>query len=293
MITRRSFVKRSALAVTATALMPNMIFANNAARKIGLQLYSLRETIGDDVAGTLKKVAGIGFTEVEPFGYTQENGFWGLSVPKFKNLMDNNGLTSPSGHYSIDSFLDVDGTDDDFKYLLDVANGLGQEYIVIPYLSENLRTSTEDYERLADKMNAAGTMCEQAGLKLGYHNHNFEFEDHDGKTGYQILLDNTDKNLVYFEMDIYWVVRGGKDPVTLFEENPGRFPLMHIKDMDKKDHELNTEIGDGTIDFVKISKEFKEAGAEHLIIEQENFAMEPYKSLTQSYAYIERKLMNG
>ena len=214
MITRRSFVKRSALAVTATALMPNMIFANDNPRVVGLQLYSLRETIGGDVAGTLGKVAGIGFKEVEPYGYSQENGFWGLSVPKFKNLLDNNGLKSPSGHYSVDSFLSVDGTDNDFNYLLDVANGLGQQYIVIPYLPDDLRTSIEDYERLADKMNAAGKMCQQAGLKLAYHNHDFEFKDYDGKTGYRTLLDNTDKDLVYFEMDIYWVVRGGKDPAA-------------------------------------------------------------------------------
>ena len=293
MITRRSFVKRSALAVAATSLMPNLIFANEKNRALGLQLYSLRETIGDDVTGTIEQVADIGFKEVEPFGYSRENGFWGLDVSEFKQLLDDNGLTSPSGHYEFGAYLSQDGTDDDFKYLVDVAQGLDQKYLVVPHLSEKLRSSLDDYKRIADKMNAAGTMCQQAGLKLGYHNHDFEFKDYDGQTGYEILLNNTDKNQVDFEMDVYWVVRAGKDPIALFEENPGRFPMLHIKDMDKKNNELNTEIGSGTIDYVKLSKDFDEAGAKHLILEQENFAMDAFKSITQSYNYMENNLMNG
>lgn len=293
MISRRRFVKRSALAVTAASLMPNMIFANAAPRVVGLQLYSLRETIGNDVAGTLKKVAGIGFKEVETYGYSPENGFWGLSVSEFKKLLDQNGLTTPSGHYSVDPFLAINGSDDDFKYLIDVAHELGQKYIVIPSLGDDLRTSIADYERLADKMNAAGKLCQEADLKLAYHNHAFEFKDYDGQNGYEILLNDTQKELVDFEMDVYWIVRAGQDPVSLFEANPGRFPLLHIKDMDKDDPELNAGIGAGTIDFVKIAKDFDVAGAKHLIIEQENFAMDPYKSLTKSYAYIKQNLMNG
>ncbi|AVR45137.1 sugar phosphate isomerase/epimerase [Christiangramia fulva] len=293
MITRRNFLKRSAMAVAATSVLPSLLYSCDKNYPLGLQLYSLRETIGDDVAGTLSKVAKVGFKEVETYGYSIENQFWGVSANEFKNMLDRNGLNSPSGHYGLDPYLKQAGTRDDFAYTIEVAKKLGQEYVIIPHISESLRTSIDDYKRLAGKMNQAGEMCKNAGLKLAYHNHAFEFEDYNGQTGFDVFLKNTDKDLVYFEMDIYWVVRGGKDPVAMIQQHPGRFPLWHVKDMSKTNHELNTEIGNGTIDFEKIFEIAKEAGAKHFILEQENFEMDPYKSLAKSYNYIKEELLEN
>ncbi len=293
MIKRRTFIKQSGLAFAAAAVLPSVLYSCDRDYPLGLQLYSLRETIGDDVKATIEKVSRVGFKEVETYGYSSENGFWGLSVSEFKKLLSDNGLNSPSGHYGLDEYLSKEGTKSDFAYTLDVAHGLDQKYVIIPHISDKLRTSIDDYKRMADKLNEAGEMCKDAGLKLAYHNHAFEFEDYNGENGYEIFLNNTDKDLVVFEMDIYWIVRAGKDPVALFEENPGRFPLWHVKDMSKIDRELNTEIGAGTIDFHKIFEMAKEAGGKHFIIEQENFEMDPYKSLTQSFNYIKNDLLNS
>ncbi|MEH6407175.1 MAG: sugar phosphate isomerase/epimerase, partial [Leeuwenhoekiella sp.] len=252
MIQRRTFIKQSGLALAATTILPSMVFSDSKKHAIGLQLYSLRETIGNDVAGTLKKVADIGFKEVETYGYSTENNFWGISVKDFKKMITDNGLTTPSGHYGVDPFLKAEGTEDDFAYNLDVANELGQEYVIIPYIGQDLRSSINDYKKLSDKLNTAGEMCKKAGLKLAYHNHDFEFTDYAGQNGLETFLANTDKNLVFFEMDIYWVVRAGQDPIALMNKYPKRFPLWHVKDMDKVNADLNTEIGNGSIDYKKI-----------------------------------------
>ncbi|MDT0687722.1 TIM barrel protein [Autumnicola psychrophila] len=291
MIHRRTFLKQSGLALAATTLLPSTIFANSANQPLGLQLYSLRETIGGDVKGTIQKLAAIGFKEVETYGYSQENGFWGLSVAEFRDILSQNGIKSPGGHYGMDPFLDENGTKDDVNYILEVANQLDQDYVIIPHISGNLRNSIDDYKRIAEKMNTAGQMCKEVGLKLVYHNHAFEFDDYKGQNGYEIFLEKTDKDLVAFEMDIYWVVRAGIDPIALFEEYPGRFPLWHVKDMDQQKPELNTEVGSGTVDYKEIFKYTEEAGVKHFIIEQENFEMDPYKSLEQSFDYLQNNLI--
>ena len=288
---RRAFLKQSGLALAATTVLPSMVFEFTKKHAVGLQLYSLRETIGNDVKGTIKKVADIGFKEVETYGYSPQNKFWGMSVKEFKGILDDNDLTTPSGHYGVDPFLEASGKKDDFAFNLDVANELEQKYVIIPYIGGGLRTSIEDYKRLSEKLNTAGEMCKKAGLKLAYHNHDFEFKDYDGQNGLEVFLNNTDKNLVDFEMDIYWVVRAGKDPVELFKKYPKRFPLWHVKDMSKANKELNTEIGSGSIDYKEIFDNMKKSGAKHLIIEQENFEMDPYKSLTQSFKYIQSDLL--
>lgn len=293
MVKRRTFLKQSGLAFAATTLIPSTLFSCQNNRSIGLQLYSLRESIAQDVKGTIEKVAQVGIKEVETYGYSPEGKFWGLEIKEFKKILDDNGLITPAGHYGFDPFLEVNGTKDDLKYSLDVAKELNQNYMVISHIAENLRTSIEDYKRLADKINVAGEICKDAGLKLAYHNHAFEFTDYNGQNGYEIFLKNTDKELVDFEMDIYWVVRAGKDPVTFIKKYPGRFSLWHVKDMNKENPEMNTEIGSGSIDFEEIFKYRKRAGVKHLIIEQENFEMPPFQSLSKSFSFLQNKLQTG
>ncbi|WP_031429158.1 sugar phosphate isomerase/epimerase family protein [Flavimarina sp. Hel_I_48] len=290
---RRTFLKQATLAAAAATLLPKIAFASVKKHKLGLQLYSLRETLPDNVKGTLEMVAKIGFKEVETYGYTLENGFWGTTIEEFNQILKDTGMKSPSGHYGADSFLAPGGTKDELMHMIEAAEQLNQKYFIIPYLGDSLRGSLDDYKRLAPKFNEIGELCKQAGLKLAYHNHAFEFEKYDGQTGYEILLSETDKELVDFEMDIFWVAHSGVDPVALFNKYPGRFPLWHVKDMDKADRELNTEIGAGTIDYTTIFKNMKTSDVKHLIIEQENFDMDPYKSLSQSVKYIENDLLTS
>jgi sugar phosphate isomerase/epimerase len=150
----------------------------------------------------------------------------------------------------------------------------------------------DDYKRVAQKANEAGVLCKQAGLKLAYHNHDFEFIKFGNQTGYDILLQETDKKLVDFELDLYWVVRSGNDPLQLFKANPGRFKMWHVKDMDKSKVEWNTEIGEGSINFKAIFAEAKLSGMQHFFVEQEtNYSPNPNGSIKTSLDYVSKQLI--
>jgi len=289
MNSRRNFIKLAGLAAAGAAIAPSFAFAAPA-KTVGIQLYSLRVQLPKDVNGTIKKVAEAGYKEVETFGYSVKDGYWGLDPKSFKNLLLENGLTAPSGHYGMDKFLGG-GSSDELKTYVEAANIIGSSYIVVPYLGDSLRKNEDDWKKLAGKLNEASVICKASGLKLGYHNHNFEFEKVGDTTGYEILLKGTDPKAVQFEMDLYWVVRSGNDPAKLFAEHPGRFPMWHVKDMDKADHTINTEVGSGTIDFKAIYKHAKLAGLKHLIMEQENFSIDPYVSIKQSADYIKKEIL--
>lgn len=289
MNSRRNFIKLAGLAAAGAAIAPSFAFSAPA-KTVGIQLYSLREQLPKDVNGTIAKIAQAGYKEVEVFGYSVQNKFWGLDPKAFKNLLSENGLTAPSGHYGMDKFISG-GNADELKTYIEAANTIGSSYIVVPYLGDNLRKTADDWKKVAAKLNEASAICKASGLKLGYHNHNFEFEKQGDTTGYEIMLKETDPKAVQFEMDIYWVVRSGNDPVKLFKEHPGRFPMWHVKDMDKADHTINTEVGSGTIDFKNIYKYAKLAGLKHLIMEQENFSIDPYVSIKKSADYIKKDII--
>lgn len=287
---RRKFIQQAGLLSAVSVLSPPSLFAAPTPLKAGLQLYTLREYIGKDVPGVLAKVAKAGYREVETYGYRQDGGFWGLTAPQFKAALAASGLTTSSGHYDLDSFLRT-GDQPALTAYIEAAKACGQTYVVVPYLNENLRATADAFKGVAEKLNQAGALCQAAGLRLGYHNHDFEFKPLGGTTLYDVLLRETDPKLVDFEMDIYWVVRAGQDPVKLIEAHPGRFPLWHVKDMDKAKPDLNTEIGAGSIDFPKIAAHAKAAGLTHLFMEQENFGMDAYQSIAQSAAYLNKKLI--
>lgn len=291
MNSRRTFLKHAGIAAAGAIVLPSFACSALAPTKtVGLQLYSLREQLPKDVRGTMAKVAEAGYKEVETFGYSLNGKFWGLDPKAFKNLLLEHGLTAPSGHYGMDKFL-ADGNQEDLKNYIEAANTVGGEYIVIPYLPDNLRKTADDWKKLAEKMSEAAVICKANGLKLGYHNHNFEFDKYGETTGYDILLKGTDPKAVQFELDLYWVVRSGNDPVKLFTDHPGRFPMWHVKDMDKANNTINTEVGSGTIDFKKIYQSAKLAGLKHLIVEQENFSLDPYVSIKQSADYIKKNII--
>lgn len=288
---RRTFLKQSAVLSTGFLAMPELVFGRTP--KIGLQLYTLRDIIGKDVPGVFSQISKAGYGEVEMFGLTAENKFFGQPVKKIVELLNANNLTSPGGHYMPEDFLFKNGNGDDVKKLCGVANELGNSYIIIPWLSAEHRKSIVQYKILAERLNKAGEICKYAGIQLAYHNHDFEFVDLNGEHGYDILLNNTDKDLLKMELDLYWVVKGGHDPISLFKAHPGRFHLWHVKDMNKNDKTQNTEIGNGTLDFKSIFASARLAGVKHYIVEQENnYVPDYFGSITTSNKNVKKLLQN-
>lgn len=290
MISRRNFIVTTGLAATAVLASPSFALSMNK-KEIGLQLYTLRDELPKDVKGTLEKVAEAGYTTVETYGFSAKDQFWGLKPEELKKILDDNGLKAVSGHYNLGSFL-YDGKTEEVVAAIEAAKILKSEFLTIPWVDEPFRKNIEDYKKIASRVNEAAKMCKKAGLKLAYHNHDFEFKKYDGVTGYEILLKETDKDLVYFELDLYWVVHSGNDPLKLFKENPGRFKMWHVKDKDKNNSDLNTEVGSGTIDFKPFFAAAKQSGMIHFFVEQENnFASNSFESIKTSCDFISNNLI--
>ncbi|ULQ54544.1 sugar phosphate isomerase/epimerase family protein [Flavihumibacter fluvii] len=293
MTTRRSFLKQAGLITPAAMLMPNLLWADKKKHAIGIQLYTLRELIAKDPKGVLNQVAAAGYTEIETFGYGAGK-YFGMTVKEFAAYAKTLELTSPSGHYMPPKFLW--GAEEEGKAeindLIETAHVMKHEYLVVPYLPAEKRTSLDDYKRLAAKLNVAGEMTRKAGIQLAYHNHDFEFKDYSGTTGYDILTSQTDENLVKFELDLYWTVFAGKDPQQLFEKLKGRVPMWHVKDMDKADRTKQTEVGNGAIDYKGIFKFAKLSGMKHFYVEQENnYVPDPVGAIQSSAKYIMANLV--
>jgi sugar phosphate isomerase/epimerase len=289
MSNRRTFLKTSGLLTAGLLMEPSELLKTK--KKAGIQLYTLRDLIGKDPKGIIGKVAMAGYKEVEMFGLSAEQTFFGYSVKDFASLLKQNKITSPSGHYSPEKFLFENGSDDEVKKLCDTGHLMGHQYIVIPYLTEERRKTIDQYKKLAERITKAAEICKASGLQLAYHNHDFEFADMNGQKGYDILLKETDPAMLKMEMDIYWVVRAGYDPVDIFKANPGRFPMLHVKDMDKADGKMNTEVGNGSIDFKNILSYSKLAGVKHYYVEQENnYQPDMIGSINKSSSYLKTSL---
>lgn len=291
MNTRRSFLKQAGLITPAVLLMPNLIWADKNQHPIGIQLYTLRDLIFKDPKGILEKVAAAGYTEIEMFGYGAGK-YYGMPLKEFAAFTASLGLKSPSGHYMPQKYLyeDSDAGKAEMQDFIAAAVEMKHEYLIIPWLHPEKRT-IEQFKKLAGKLNEAGEWCKKAGLQLGYHNHDFEFKTMDGTTGYDILTSQTDHNLVKFEMDLYWVVFAGQDPVQLISKMAGRVPLWHVKDMDKADRSKQTEVGNGQIDYKTIFKSAKTSGMKHFFVEQENnYVPDPVGAIQSSAKYIKANL---
>ncbi|WP_436487101.1 sugar phosphate isomerase/epimerase family protein [Chitinophaga sp. ARDCPP14] len=320
---RRSFIQQTGL-IAAGMMLPGALAAMNGnkalPKKIGLQLYTLRDQLAKDPKGTLAKVAGIGYKEVETFYGYQGAGdkaeFWGLKPAELNAVLKQHQLSTPSGHYQLNDYLSKgNGNADALQPQIDLAAALGQQYFIVPVLPLSLwdkKLGADDYKFMAEQLNKAGEQCKKANLKIGYHNHYWEFKplaDNPG-TGYEIMLKETDPALVAFELDLFWVVKSGHDPITLFKEAPGRFVAWHVKDMDKGNTASLTaagtenktsmellsgvtfaEVGTGSIDFSKIFAQAKLAGVKHLFVEQDKITIEPFDSVTQSYKYVKNVLL--
>ena len=287
-MTRQEFLKLGALA-TSVALLPSLDAFAASSKKVGLQLYTLRDAMAKDPDGTLKKVAQIGYKEVESFGYA-DGKFFGKTPKEYAKLLKDLGLSAPSGHYTTGNVV-VTGKGtlkNDWKRAVDDAAEIGQKYMVCAYLFPPERTKLDDYKQFVDLFNKSAEVCKAAGIQFAYHNHDFEFQPLEGKVPYDLILSGTDPNMVKMELDLYWATFAKQDPVALFKKHPGRFPLWHIKDMEKTAERAFAPVGTGSIDFQRIFDAKKTAGLTHYFVEQDVCKLPPLESIAISYKNVEK-----
>lgn len=292
-VTRRNFIVRSTSLLSAAAALPGFAQFYAAKYRMGLQLFTVREPLARDVAGTVKKIAAIGYRDSETYGFDPDQvKYYGLKASAFKQLLGDHDMITTSGHYDFTKFFGRP-SDDMTRYVdqcIEGADALGQRYITWPWLDPAFRT-IENFKLLTAKLNAIGERVNKAGLGFAYHNHDFEFIDHGGQNGYDIIMRETDAGLVKLQLDLYWVMHSSKlSPAELISKQPGRFVMWHIKDMDKVSRDYS-ELGNGSIDFTVILPEASRAGLQYYYIEQGgNFAKNPIQSITDSAAYFKKHL---
>ncbi len=285
-INRRKFLRDGALSVAAVSLAarwPRKAFADPLGLPVGLQLYTVRKQADKDLGGTLHAVAEIGYKEVEL------PDFYKKKASEIRNSLDAAGLTCPSAHYMTADLRT--GLDKQIEY----AKEVGLSYMVCAFLLPPERKTLDDYHRLADFFNKVGEQIQKAGLQFCYHAHNFEYTTFDGVVAFDDLLKHTDPNLFKIELDCYWMTRAGRDPVAYIKQYPGRFPLMHIKDMKpghppttdlKKGGDAFTEVGRGSIDWKRIFGAATEGGLKHYFVEQDFCERPPLESAKISFEYL-------
>src|SRR6195952_3248774 len=242
MNSRRNFLKASGTLAIGSMLLPDFARAEQngkAVNDIGLQLYTVRKEMLEDNVGTLKKIAGLGYKEIESAG-SDKGSYYGLKPSEIKKITKDLGMTLRSGHVHYDN---------KWQQTIDEAVESGQEYLIVSVMPTNGQT-VDNYKKVADVFNKGGEACKKSNIIFGYHNHDSEFEKDNGKVLYDVLLENTDPQFVKMEMDLGWVIVTGNDPLAYFEKYPGRFPLWHLKDMDMKEKH-SVEFGKGGLAIKK------------------------------------------
>lgn len=279
---RRDFIKTSAFAAAGALSVPAFLAAGKIqkSKTIGLQLYTLRDTIGKDPKTVLEKVGSIGYKELEAYSY-RDGKIFGMAYSEFGKYVKSLGMKVISGHYGLDQ---IEG--DTWKKAVDDAKSIGMEFMVLPYLQEQDRKTIDQYKSVIEKLNKAGEVAKSGGIRMGYHNHAFEFDTVEGQIPFDLMLKELDPKYVGMEMDIFWVVNAGHDPVKYFEKYPGRFEQWHVKDMDKADKNRNANIGSGSIDFKALFTKAKLSGLKHFYVEQESYPGEPIDSVEASAKYL-------
>ncbi|MGB2717795.1 MAG: TIM barrel protein [Vicinamibacterales bacterium] len=290
-MTRRGFIHHAAAFAAMTGAFSGAV--QRRRYKMGLQLFTMRAAMREDVDGTLKRIAGIGYEELETYGFDpQAIRYYGLDAKEFARRLSDLNLSTPSGHYDLNRFATT-SVDDLKRYVdrcIEGAKAVGHTYITWPLIDADSRT-LDGFKVVAERLNIAGAQARTAGLQVAYHNHDFEFVEQNGQLGYDIILKETDPALVKLQIDLYWIARGSKFPPNYwFKRAPGRFVMWHVKDMHKVSRDY-TELGNGTIDFTQIWPDTELAGMKHFFVEQGgNFTHDPFRSITDSAAYVKRVL---
>jgi sugar phosphate isomerase/epimerase len=288
-VNRRTFLETATTITAATLLSSRLGWAadDHKVERIGVQLYTVRDAMKTDFDGTLAKVASVGYKEVEFAGYFDR------TPQQVRAALDKNGLKGTSTHVQYDEL------DEKFPAVVEASKTIGLSYIVCPWIAPELRKSPDIWKQAAEKFNHAGELSKQAGLQFAYHNHWFEFLPIDGKLPYDALLKECDANLVKMELDLCWITAAGADPIKYFNMYPGRFPLVHVKDLKKLpaistggaqnfgDTVDLTEVGSGLIDWKSLFSRAGKAGIKVYIVEHDH-PKAPFESIATSHAYLEK-----
>ncbi|MDF2156977.1 TIM barrel protein [Algoriphagus sp. CAU 1675] len=292
---RRKFIQMGALLGAGAAFMP-LQFCSPAKKEgdeelitdpesvastlsaFGIQLYSVKENMAEDAAGTMRALAGYGYRQFE--GFDGGKGIlWGMQPTEFKSLMGEIGVEMVSTHTNV--FENLEGQ-------AEQAAEVGMKYLICPWIGA--QKSLDDYKEMADKFNTIGETLKGYGLKFAYHNHDYTFVTQEGAVPQDILMENTDPSLVDFEMDIYWVHVAGVDPAAYLAKYPGRFKFCHLKDAESgtgNPHDRGVLLGAGEIPYAKLIKESQGLGMEYFIVEQERFVgTNPMEAAEKNAAYL-------
>jgi len=312
---RRAFIRNTSLLSAASLLPSYSLFAQKRLLKsIGVQLFSLPKLLAKDFEGGLKLIADMGYDEIQLFGpyeFSAESnkkfwksvepllgfsgsGFFGHSSKEVKSMLNNYGLKATAAHTDLDTLRTK------MPELAKAGKEIGFKYVVLPAIPEEERTTLDDYKRLAEDFNRIGKNAKKEGIHFAYHNHGYGLQEVYEQVPFQIILDNTDPDLVFFEMDIFWTIAGKADPLEYLKKYPNRFKLMHLKDMSKKvqfsgdggNPEQWTElfpflvsVGDGILDFKELIDVAKKSGVKHFYVEQD-LVTNPEAALMKSVNYL-------
>ena len=264
-LSRRTFLAVAAALAARTAAgspfgyqVPQPAARGLPLRRVGVQLYTVRSLMRQDFDGTLAVIAEIGYDEVEFAGYFDR------TPSQVREALERVSLAAPSTHVPYDTLAG------DWQRVLDDSAAIGHSYVTVPWLPDRVRGSLSGWHRVADEFNEAGRVAREAGLTFSYHNHDFDFRLTEGAIPLNVLIERTDPELVTFELDLYWMVRAGHDPLEYIAAYPGRFPLHHVKDSAGPDEHRMVDVGAGVIDFDTILQRAAEAGARHYFVEHDS-----------------------
>ncbi|GMN08897.1 sugar phosphate isomerase/epimerase [Croceitalea sp. MTPC9] len=293
-MSRRQFIKQSGT-LTAVSIIPISCFSTSdkSKYKMGLQAFTIRDAMKRDLIGSLKTVKSLGYEDLELYGFNSvKETYYGHSTSDFKKILSDIGLTASSCHYGFSDYFEA--SPEELKTYVDkcikTAKELDLSYVTWPWLQPKYRT-IENFKLLVEKLNRIGEQVNSSGLGFAYHNHDFEFLDHNGEIGYDIIMSRTDPSLVKLQLDLYWAVQSSKlNPVELIAKDPKRFVMWHIKDMDKVTRDYS-ELGNGSIDYHKMLSQLDQSGLEYYYLEQGgNFATNSIQSITDSANYFKTNL---
>ena len=283
---RREFLRVAATGTIGAIILPQIACKNSRKKTrvltlddirrfgIGLQLYTIRDAMGTDVPGSLKKVSDMGYKYLEPAGYA-DGKFYGYEPTEFKKMVNDLGMEVLSSHTQVEA---QGITLENARKMAEDHAKLGVKYCIQPWVVEEARTTIASYQKMAADWNQVGQIMKENGIMFGYHNHNFEFATVEGKVPYyDVFMTELDKDLVTMELDIFWVTKAGQDPVEIINKYPGRFQLFHMKDMFTKEAPFYTTVGvkdfapvgAGVIDFKRILAAKDIAGMKYIVVEQD------------------------
>ena len=278
MMNRREFLGAASAAVLLSSL-PALAADEHKLGAIGLQLYTVRDQMAKDFDGTIAKVAATGYKEAEFAGYFKR------TPQQVKTVLERNRLVAPSAHIPIEDLRAK------LPQVIEAAHVIGHEYIVNPWINKEDRGSLDDWKKLAAFFNETGRKVKEAGLQFAHHNHDFEFKPTEGQVPYDLLLKETDPNLVKLEMDLYWITAAGQDPLKYFNEYPGRYPMLHVKDRPTRlahpiyvtENAKFAPVGRGVVDFKRVFAHADKGGVRHYYVEQDYTQGSPFDAIKISY----------